>query len=269
MRCVDALFRWMVCAGFCLLPMCTWALERQGVHVKSSDKRAHPVGSVNAAPWDSLTPEQAAGAWQLTTAEWNQYRKLMQGPARYYATEMPPLMVLAMYADTDHELTHFAELLAQYERDKADRILKVQRAYDAAMNRLYPNEKIIDLDLLRQQGILPQVPSPIPGIAQNAADNRTPRFGDTLALFAAPDCSTCAGKIRTLVTQYGIAPLEVYFAGDSSAFKKWLQKTNLQPDWLKQHGVTFAQDEGQSQQYKAVPGTVFIVRDGALLEMML
>jgi integrating conjugative element protein (TIGR03759 family) len=193
----------------------------------------------------------------------------MQGRALYFATDMPPLMVLAMYAESDKEQNRFAEMLAQYERDKVERIQKVQRAYDAAMNRLYPNEKIIDLDLLRQQGLLAQSPSAVSGLSQNTADNRTPRFGDTLAIFATPDCSVCADKIRRIVTQYSIAPLEVYFAGEPAAFKEWLQQSEMKTDWLKQHSVTFARDEGQSKQYQAAPGTVFIVRDRALLEMML
>lgn len=255
--------------GLALTPVFSWAVERQDIHIQSSDKGAHNIGLASAAPWDNLTPEMAAREWQLSASEWTRYRDLMQGRARYFAADMPPLMVLAMYAVNDEERNHYAEMLAQYERDRADRILKVQRAYDAAMNRLYPNEKIIDLDLLRQQGMLSATSSSIPGVTQPAPDSRTPRIGDTLALFASSDCAECADKIRTLVSRFSIAPVEVYFSGDSKAFKQWLQQSNLQPEWLKQHGVTFARDEGQSQQYQAAPGTAFIVRDRALLEMML
>lgn len=269
MTCVDAFSRWMVCVGLCLLPLCASALERQNVLIQASDKPARHSGSVNAESPDRLSPERAAQEWHLTVAEWAHYRELMQGRARYFAADIPPLMVLAMYAENDQERDRYAELLAQYERDKADRLLAVQRAYDAAMKRLYPNAKIIDFDLLRQQGLLPAKTSSIPGAAPSSPDSRTPRFGDTLALFASAECNQCADKIRTLVSRYSIAPLEVYFAGDSTAFKRWIQQTKLQPDWLKQNGVTFAQDEGQSQQYQAAPGTIFIVRDRALLEMML
>lgn len=265
----DTVLRWLACAGLCWLPMCVMAVERQDVHVQASDKRTQHVGSAHLAPWDSLSPDMAAREWQLTVAEWTHYRELMQGRARYFAADMPPLMVLAMYAENEQTRERYAEMLAQYERDKADRILKVQRAYDAAMKRLYPNEKIIDLDLLRQQGMLPATSSALPGVTPPSPDSRIPRFGDTLVLFASSECTDCADKIRSLVSRFSIAPLEVYFAGDSAVFKHWLQQSKLQPDWLKQHGVTFAQDEGQSQQYQAAPGTVFIVRDHALLEMML
>lgn len=221
------------------------------------------AGSTDSSVWLSVSPDTAAQAWNLTISEWGEYQKLMQGPARHYAREMPPIMVLAMYADTDQERDRYAEMLAIFERDKADRILKVQRAYDAAMKRLFPHEKILDLELLRQQGMLPAV------TRNNADDNRSPRLGDTLVLFATPECGHCAERIRTLVSRFSIAPLEVYFAGDSAAFKQWIQDSTLQPDWLKQHGVTFSKDEGQSEQYQAAPGTVFIVRDHALLEMEL
>lgn len=261
----DALLRSVFGAMLCALPIFTFALERQDVRMQSSDTR-HALA--NSTPWDTLSSEVAAREWNLTQTEWSRYRDLMQGRARYFAADMPPLMVLAMYAESDQQRDHYVEMLAQYERDRADRLLKVQRAYDAAMIRLFPNEKIIDLDLLRQQGKLP-ASSSIPGITQKSQDDRTPHFGDKLALFATPACGGCADKIRTLAAQYAIAPLEVYFKGDSPAFRQWLEQSQLTPDWLKQHGVTFAQDEGQSQQYQAAPGTVFIVRDRALLEMML
>lgn len=269
MACANGLLRSLVSMGLCLVPVCTWAVDRQDIHIQPSDKGARNTGLASATPWDNLSPEVAAQEWQLSVEEWTRYRDLMQGRARFFAADMPPLLVLAMYAENDEDRNHYAEMLAQYERDRADRILKVQRAYDAAMNRLYPNEKIIDLNLLRQQGMHFGSASSIPGVTQAAQDSRTPRIGDTLALFASADCADCADKIRTLVSRYSIAPVEVYFSGDSTAFKQWLQQSNLQPDWLKQHGVTFARDEGQSQQYQAAPGTAFIVRDRALLEMML
>ena len=258
--------RLMVLLVLGLAPVYTSALERQNLQLQSSEEH---VQVPNATPWDDLPPDVAAREWSLTKEEWAHYRELMQGRARYYASDMPPLMVLAMYADSNQKRDHYAELLAQYERDKADRILKVQRAYDAAMNRLYPNEKIIDLDLLRAQGMLSATSSAIPGVTPNSQESRTPHFGDKLALFVAPDCAGCADKIRTLATQYAVAPLEVYFTGDSTSFKDWLIQSKLQADWLKQHGVSFAKDEGQSKQYQATPGTVFIVRDHALLEMLL
>lgn len=269
MKRAEYFYYWVILLALCLTPPRVMALERQDAQFLTSSTHADHSAPANVAPWDSVSPEVAAREWNLTTSEWNHYRDLMQGRARYFAAEMPPLMVLAMYADSDKTRDHYAEMLAQYERDKADRILKVQRAYDAAMNRLYPDEKIIDLDLLRQQGLSSQSPlgAAIPGLSQNRSDIHSPRFGDKLALFASPDCDVCAQRIRTLATSFAIEPLEVYFAGDSTAFKQWIQATKLQPAWLKQHGVTFSRDEGQSKQYQASPGTVFIVRDHALIEM--
>lgn len=247
------------------------ALERNETVVNSTPKHTSSPKARLSAPWDRLDSDAAAQEWKITTLEWQRYQALMGGQARYFATEMPPLMVLAMYAESEPERDRFSEKLAQFERDKVDRLLKVQRAYDAAMKRLYPNEKIIDLDLLRQQGLQPasQSVSAIPGHDPMAADVRIPRFGDRLALFVSRECNACAEKVRVLATRYSIAPLEVYFLGDSSAFKHWIKGSNLEPDWLKQHGVTFAQDEGQAQQFEAAPGSAFIVRGTSLYEMSL
>ncbi|MGE0116210.1 MAG: hypothetical protein AB7T07_15170 [Steroidobacteraceae bacterium] len=223
-------------------------------------------GALTDAHWNQIPPEVATQEWELTAAEWARYLSLMQGRSRYFASEMPPPMVLAMYAKNEAERDRYAEVLARFERDKAERVLAVQRAYDAAMMRLYPQGKIIDLDILRDQGLMS--PATVPGLSPDAGDKHKPRLGDRLVLFAAPGCEEkCARDIRTLATQYGIAPLEVYFTGESPALKTWVEKAGLQIEWLQKHGVTFARDEGQAQQYQASPGTTFIVRGEALYEM--
>lgn len=225
-------------------------------------------GAVTDAHWNQISADIATQEWELNAQEWERYLTLMQGRARYFAGQMPPPMVLAMYAKDDTERDHYAEILARFERDKADRMLVVQRAYDAANARLYPNGKIIDLDILRKQGLLRS--STVPGLTPNDDDKHKPRIGDRLVLFAAPGCEEkCGRHIRTLATQYGIAPLEVYFSGESDTLKTWVEKAGLQVDWLKKQGVAFSKDEGQAEQYQAAPGTTFIVRGEALYEMAL
>lgn len=232
----------------------------------------HTSSSLAVAPWDGIPTAVATQEWSLSSDEWSRYLTLMQGRARYFAAEMPPPMVLALFARNDAERDHFTELLARFERDKADRLLAVQRSYDAAMARLYPAEKIIDLDILRRQGLLPPatVASTVPGMSNAATrDVHMPRFGDRLALFAAPGCEVCGNRVRELAAKYSIAPLEIYFKGESDDLKNWLKKAALEAAWLKSNGVTFARDEGQSEQYQAAPGTAFIVRGEALYEMAL
>jgi integrating conjugative element protein (TIGR03759 family) len=240
------------------------AAERVDVTSETSGRTS---SSLAIAPWDGIAAAVATQEWSLSSDEWSRYLTLMQGRARYFATEMPPPMVLAMFARNDAERDHFTELLARFERDKADRLLAVQRSYDAAMARLYPAEKIIDLDILRRQGLLPA--STVPGMSNKASDVHLPRFGDRLALFAASGCDDCGRRVRELVSKYSVAPLEIYFKGESDDLKVWLKKVALEPAWLKTNGVTFAKDEGQSEQYQAAPGTAFIVRGEALYEMSL
>lgn len=247
-------------AMLCLASLSGMAIDRQDTLIQTTGQQTG-----QASYWENMAPEAAAKEWNLPMADWMRYQQLMQGKARTFASDMPPPMVLAMYADTDQDLDRFAEMLAKHERDKANRILKVQRAYDRAMNRLYPNEKIIDLELLRQQGMRTSAESQL----LEKPDPRTPTIGDTMVLFATADCATCADRIRTIVARYSLAPLEVYFSGDPSAFKQWVEKSAFELTWLKANRVTFAKDEGQAKQYEAAPGTAFIVRGKSLYEMQL
>lgn len=245
------------------------AIEQSAVEYSAkSDGRVKSL-----EPWNTMNAELAKQEWNLSAPEWARYQMLMQGRAGYFAGSMPPPMVLGMFAQDNAERDRYAEALARFERDKADRLIAIQRAYDEALMRLYPGENIIDLDILRQRGLLPPatVATSVPGMAQPTGNLNLhlPRFGDRLALFAAPGCERCGNQVRTLASKYSIAPLEVYFAGEPDDLKNWLLSSKLEPEWLKKNGVTIAKDEGQSTQYEAKPGTVFIVRGEALYEMSL
>lgn len=256
------------------LPLFITTPSKAAIEQPAIEYSAKSAGRVRSLePWNTMTAELAKQEWNLSAPEWARYQMLMQGRAGYFAGSMPPPMVLGMFAQDNAERDRYAEALARFERDKADRLIAIQGAYDAAMARLYPGEKIIDLDILRRRGLLPPatVASSVPGMAQPAgnSDLHLPRFGDRLALFAAPGCERCGNQVRTLASKYSIAPLEVYFAGEPDDLKTWLSLAKLEPEWLKKNGVTIAKDEGQSTQYQAGPGTVFIVRGEALYEMSL
>lgn len=241
---------------------------------RSAMVQARTATSDSVAFWSSIPVETAMQEWSLSADEWSRYLTLMQGRARYYAERMPPPMVLAMYARDEEERNRYAEAMVQFEYDKAGRLLAVQRAYETAMQRMHPNEKIIDFDLLRARGIrLPGEADPVSAALGDTSDglqaDHTPKLGDQIVLFAAAGCEdACGKKIRTLVERYPYAPLEVYFIGvDGHLLKRWLDAAKLDMNQLKNAGVTLSRDEGQATQYNAEPGTTFVVRGGGLYEI--
>lgn len=253
----------MKSAGLMLLLMLPVAAlaEMTQTHLTQSA----PVISEPNLPWNAIPMERALQEWDLTESEWQSYRDLMQGRARYFAADMPPPMVLAMFAESQMDRDHFVEKLVRFERDKLERLIAVQDAYDSAYQKLYPNDQIMDLDRLRQRGLLAQAP-----FLHQPPDERTPRLGDRLALFVTPECqSLCVDRLKRLATQYSIAPLEAYFKGGDKAFKQWRDAAGIDATLIRKKQIMFVRDEGQSEQFKAQPGDVFLVRGKSLYEMEL
>lgn len=210
-------------------------------------------------PAHIVAPHGSPEDWGLSKKEWDRYLEIMKGGAAYYASDMPPVMVLGMYTDNENDLRRYAELLANFERDKVDRIQRIQRAYDNAMNELYPDAKIIDLDILRERGVLPQKQ-----ISENT--KHKPRFGDNIAFFASPGCRNCLAKIESVSTRFPSNSIEVYFNGTDQEFSNWIGASNHKPEWYSEKNISFSRDEGQSSTYNAKPGTIFIVRGRELYE---
>ena len=86
---------------------------------------------------------EIAREWNLTELEWNQYLKFMQGASGRYYQKLSPPEVLGIQAETNEELTHFAEVAAKLEHDKLERELRFNLAFHQAASKLYSEEPLI------------------------------------------------------------------------------------------------------------------------------
>lgn len=85
----------------------------------------------------------SAKNWNLTDSEWENYKKLMQGPNGHWYPQLTPPAVLGLNATNDKERQHFAEIVAREEHDKIARELSFNHEVYLAVRRLYPTESII------------------------------------------------------------------------------------------------------------------------------
>lgn len=239
-------------------------------HSKDRDITIEPAKMnevVTNTMWSDTPIEVAVKEWNVTEEEWIRYKSVMQGRAKLYAGAMPPPMVLAMFADSEEERARFAEKMVQFERDKADRLLAAQRAYDDAYRRMYPNEKMFDFDLLREKGLINSGSKTTSSSILPESDEHVPKLGDKVVVFASADCTDiCFGKIRTILDKYTIE-MEVLFLGTDEEFKGWYEKSKIDKKWIDAKKVSFARDQGQAENLKASPGMGFIVRGKELYEI--
>lgn len=105
------------------------------------------AGGTQHAPtlFEPITRELAK-TWGLTVDEIARYQALMRGyRGAVSVSNISPVEVLGIHARDDAERRRYAELLARIMVEDAQRVLAFERERIAAMDRLYPNLKVMDV----------------------------------------------------------------------------------------------------------------------------
>lgn len=95
----------------------------------------------------------AAQYWGLTLEEMERAKLLMRGPRGAFSDpRISPVEVLGVHARSDAERIKYAELFARMLHEDTVRVLAWNLAGSRAMQRLYPNEPVIDLGKGKREG---------------------------------------------------------------------------------------------------------------------
>ncbi len=176
---------------------------------------------------------ELAREWGLTPQEWSRYRTVMEGPRGIYSPGLDPLTALGIEAKSAEERRRYAELQVQAERQRIDKELAYQKAYDQAFARLYPNEKVIQISSE------PLSPSP-PG-ATNAL-----KGSGRLAVFVQDSCTSCIARVKDLQAQK--QPFDLYFVGsqgDDETIRRWAILAGIEPTSVRSRQITLNHDAGR------------------------
>ena len=88
----------------------------------------------------------AAQYWGLTLDEMERAKLLMRGPRGAFSDpRISPVEVLGVHARSAAERNRYAELFARMLHEDTERVLAWNLAGSRAIQRLYPNEPVIDL----------------------------------------------------------------------------------------------------------------------------
>ncbi|ABM31135.1 TIGR03759 family integrating conjugative element protein [Paracidovorax citrulli] len=177
---------------------------------------------------DAHDDEARAREWGLRAEDWSRYRTLMQGPLGIYSPNLDPLTALGIEARSDEERRRYAELQVQAEARRVQKTLDYQRAYDAAWQRLYPDQQRVAL----QAG-------PAAGSSGTAEPGR-------LALFVKEDCAACDQRVQQL--QSAGTPVDVYLIGsrgDDERIRRWARRAGVDPAKVRARTITLNHDGGR------------------------
>ena len=200
-----------------------------------------------------------ASAWSLNESEWRRYQRLLQGiRGSVSPATLSPIEVLGIHARDATERRRYAERWAIAMHEDARRILQFQHAYDAAAERLFPGEPLIDTAVLNG------------GAAPVTELRRT----DRIVLRIALDCPSCDAVLAKALDRLDdVAGLDVYVVNATSAqqtaVREWAGAQGIQPDWVRSRRVTLniADVVGDDQIEHGPFPTLHIRRGEALLRL--
>ncbi|WLG57740.1 TIGR03759 family integrating conjugative element protein [Pseudomonas extremorientalis] len=171
--------------------------------------------------------------WGLTPQEWTRYKTVMEGPRGIYSPGLDPLSALGIEAKSEDERRRYAELQVHAERQRIDKELAYQKAYDQAFARLYPNEKVIQIS---------SNPTAAPGSSTITALRGTGR----LAVFVQDSCTKCIARVNDLQAQK--QPFDLYFVGsqgDDETIRRWAILAGIEPASVRSRQITLNHDAGR------------------------
>ena len=177
--------------------------------------------------------DKAAQEWGLTSKEYERYQEVMQGPRGVYSPGLDPLTALGIEAQSDSERRRFAELQVQAERQRVDRELAYQRAYDEAYQRLFPGIKAIEI-------------SASPSAQAGSGSGPALEGNGRMALFVKDDCLPCIDQVKRL--QATLTPFDLYFVGsqnDDERIRRWAILAGIDPSNVKSRLITLNHDQGR------------------------
>lgn len=199
-----------------------------------ADRASELVDSEIRDTQHTRSAEDKAAEWGLDSKEWKRYEQLMDGPRGIQSPGLDPVSVLGIEARSDEERIHFARIQARMERERVQKELLYQRAYDEAIGQLNQGEQVVNL-----QPEKPMFSSSEAGLSSATGSGR-------LALFVSSDCGPCVSRAKTL--QQSKTPFDIYVVGsdgDDSLVRQWARGAGIDPARVRSREITINHDEGR------------------------
>ena len=208
-----------------------WAPQALAEAQPSQETRARQSDTTIQGLNQASSNEEQAREWGLTSQEFSRYQTLMQGPRGVYSPGLDPLTTLGIEARSAKERRRYAELQVQAERQRVNKELAYQRAYDEANARMFPGEKVI------------QISSPSAGLN----GSKPALQGDgRLAIFVKDDCPPCIAKVQDLQAQR--RAFDLYFVGsqgEDEHIRRWAILAGIEPKNVRSRQITLNHDQGR------------------------
>ena len=105
-----------------------------------------PQQTTQVATEHHLSAAEKAKIWGLSTVEWEKYETLLQGDAKYQFSQLEPVWVLGIYAESESERRHFVKLFIEQSEARLKRALAFNQTFREMALEHFRYQPLIDLD---------------------------------------------------------------------------------------------------------------------------
>ena len=173
------------------------------------------------------TERADAARWALDEREWARAKHLRLGiRSAVSPSTLSPIEVLGIHARDAAERRYYAERWALAMHADAERVLAFQRAYDAAVARLFPNQRLIDSTAFRDR----------PAFVTEL------EAGDRIVLRVTLTCPSCdALAKRALASATSVAGIDIQIvdaSADEAAIRAWARTLPINTELTRAGRVT-------------------------------
>ena len=178
--------------------------------------------------------------WSLNVEERTRYLDIMNTYQRVWYSHLSPLEVLAINAESEAERNELAERLFMIEYYRLERELKLQRSYDLAANKLFPNESIFGNQRTSNSQFSSNSLVVSPSYSPSMNNNH-------FVVVLRTDCSSNKCKsIVSKVIERDNKIFDLYFTDttDELSIQKWASENKIPVDRVNSRSITLNYSDG-------------------------
>lgn len=184
--------------------------------------------------------------WGLTQDEWRRYQSLMEGQRGIWSPNLDPITALGVEARTDAERMRYARLLVEIEKQRVERELAFQRAYDQAWQEMHPELSPVNTFFSHDNT---RINSQFTELETRVAQSPVER----ITLVIADPCDACDAVVNRLVAID--ANVDIYVAGaeNDTDIRRWAMRMALPVDRVRSRNITLNHYTGEPVNVSDLP----------------
>ena len=229
-----------------VVSLLTGSLMTSSIFASTPHEHSRQIDSESTELRQDLSRFDQARSWGLTQDEWRRYESLMEGQRGIWSPNLDPITALGVEARTDAERMRYARLLVEIEKQRVERELAFQRAYDQAWQDMHPELSPINTFFSHDNT---RVNSQFSALETRIAQSPVER----VTLVIADQCDACDAIVNRLVAMEANLDIFVVGANSDADIRRWAMRMALPVDRVRSRNITLNHYTGEAVNLESLP----------------